>query len=61
MPPTNSKNLSGSVADLGLGDVLSQQVEDETANAKKKKALLTASPLAGAGSQAVAALGLNMQ
>lgn len=61
MPPTNSKNLSGSVADLGLGDVLSQQVEDETANAKKKKTLLAASPLAGAGSQAVAALGLNMQ
>ena len=61
MPPTNSKNLSGSVADLGLGDVLSQQVEDETANAKKKKALLAASPLAGAGSQAVTALGLNMQ
>lgn len=60
MPPLNSKNyaLTPSVADLGLGDALQQQVEDETDEAKKKKAMLSKqSPFAG--SQAVMALGLN--
>ena len=40
MPPMNDKNvsLSASAQDLGLGQVLQQQLEDQSAEAKKKAA-----------------------
>ena len=60
MPPTNAKNVSASVFDLGLGDVLQQEVEDATDETKKKKKLLDATPSPFGQSQAVNVLGLNM-
>ena len=58
MPPINSKNyaMTPSVADLGLADSLNQQVEDETADAKKKKAALKGNSL---NSPAVMTLGMD--
>ncbi len=49
MPPPNPKNLGLSpvAQDLGLGDMLLQQEEDETAELKKKKQLQAG--LAGMG------------
>lgn len=37
MPPLSSKNQSLSITDLGLGDMLGQQVQDETEEARKKR------------------------
>lgn len=42
MPPANPKNLglSLSATDLGLGDMLGQQQQDETDEARKKRLLM---------------------
>lgn len=48
---TSSKNFSLSVMDLGLGDQLAQQVEDEEAERRKK--LLQASDVSAFSSPAV--------
>lgn len=37
MPPTNSASLSPAVSDLGLGDMLGQQVSGETDEIRKKR------------------------
>lgn len=37
MAATNSNSLSGSVNDLGLGDMLGQQVDAETEEQRKKR------------------------
>jgi hypothetical protein len=41
MPPMNSKNyaISPAATDLGLGDMLSTQLEGETEEAKRKRLL----------------------
>ena len=42
MPSPNTKNfaLSGAATDLGLGDMLLQQREDETEEAKRRRMML---------------------
>jgi len=54
MPPPNPKNLGLSpvVQDLGLGDMLITQVEDETEEMKRKKKLQDGLNNAGNGSAA---------
>lgn len=49
MPPPNPKNIGISTAatDLGLGDMLGQQTQDETEEARKKR--LAAMQQAGGG------------
>lgn len=39
MPPANPKNmgLTSAATDLGLGDMLGQQTQDETEDARKKR------------------------
>lgn len=39
MPPANPKNLgiSAAATDLGMGDMLGQQVQSETEDARKKR------------------------
>ena len=37
MPPMNPQNLVSASTDLGLGDVLANQMQDQVAEMKKKK------------------------
>jgi hypothetical protein len=37
MPPTSAKNQSLLVTDLGLGDMLGQQAQDETDEERKRR------------------------
>jgi len=54
MPPPNPKNLGLSpvAQDLGLGDMLITQVQDETEEMKRKKKLQEGLNVAGNGSAA---------
>lgn len=55
MPPTSGKNLSLAPAatDLGLGDQVQQQLEDQEAERKKKLLQMSKMPVYGPATQAL--------
>jgi len=63
MPPANPKNLGMSAAgmDLGLGDQLGQQVQDETEEQRRRRLLLEQMQSAVNPMGAAGVLGLGAQ
>jgi hypothetical protein len=59
MPATSAKNkpLTGVATDIGLGDSLNQQVQDETEEMRKRRLLLQQQRQALGGGAASALLG----
>jgi hypothetical protein len=61
MPPMNAKNtgLLGAPTELGLGDALNQQVQDETEEQKRRRLLLQQMQQAVSPTGASQSLGLT--